>query len=229
MLAIQIGVLTVLSAVKFIDKGICLKSLKHGRSIISFLVGAAITLLFTQVLNDAYKEIHRLNDLLILILPATFYISMVFKNHIKNHKGFRAKREKSLYASILSFVSGTILGMIAYSTLDDSISGAIILLATLLVYELVSDLSIHIYHEKTFGKKNKIIKKILHSLSPFYGFAIGAFTNFGELAAVSLVIAFSGAFLYIILEEIFPHEGELNLSSFIIGMLTLMVVFLINL
>jgi hypothetical protein len=117
MLVVQLIVLSALSFVKYIDKDFCLQTLKNGRSIISFLVGAAITLLFTEVLNEAYKEIHRIHDGLILILPLTFYLSMVFKNHIKNHKGIRAKKEKSLYASILSFLSGIILGMIMLKVL----------------------------------------------------------------------------------------------------------------
>lgn len=229
MLVVQLIVLSTLSVVKYIDKDFCLQTLKHGRSIISFLVGAAITLLFTQVLNEAYKEIHKISDLLILILPFTFYLSMVFKNHIKNHSGFRAKKEKSLYASILSFVSGIILGMIVFSTVSESIVASGVLLSTLLIYELVSDLSIHIYHKKTFGKKHVRIKQVLLAASPFYGFAIGALTKFGQIFSVSLIIAFSGAFLYIILEEIFPREGELNMNNFLQGMVTLSALFLLNL
>lgn len=219
--------ISVITLIKYLEHDFCISSLKYGRQIVSFIVGASIVTIFAELLNDIYTEVHSTNNLLVLLLPLSFIILMFIEQHVHKHiKKSKKNKELSSLLKWISFFSGLVVGMIAINNPQPTLFKEIIFLLVIGSYDLIREISFHLVQEGGHGAH---FKRVLLSLSPFYGFALAFYLPIPEVLNVAILTVFGGALTYFMVREIvLPQEERIRPIFFSLGFLTMTAIFLVN-
>jgi hypothetical protein len=230
VLTLTIVGLVLLSILRYAKHHICISCMKRGKNIISFIVGATIVVIFTELLNDIYSEVHRFNDLLILLVPIAFTASMYVERHIDHHKDHHEKEmEMELLTKNLSFFSGLVGGLLITNMEHKSLLSLTVFLVVIFAYDIIRGVSYHIIYEKHEAKHKKFLaelKNIALAAAPLYGFALARTFPVPELLQIVLISIFGGFLLHILLKEVvLPHAKKSCPRSFAAGFILFLLIF----
>ncbi|MDA1061002.1 MAG: hypothetical protein O3B47_04370 [bacterium] len=230
ILLIVVIFLVILTVIKFFEDSFCLDATSAGRKIVSFLTGAAIVTVFLDLLDEIYLGIHAINDFVVLVLPVAFIVVFLLENHIYHHSKKKKYKEQRILIKSISFLAGTLVGLIAMSNFQENIFKEIIFMALIVSYDLMREVSLHLMHEDRPEKLSKIdyLLKILMSSSPFFGFFLAYYFDISDLVNIILLTIFGGAVIYVLMREIIPKEKDIYPIPFLTGVVFLMAIFFMN-
>lgn len=205
---------------RYFEEDICLACFKHGRKVVSFIIGAMISIIFLELLMDVYRNINSTNELLALFLPLGFIISFLIEKHIYSHPKRKNKKEElhKMYV-IVSSISAFFLGIIFATDLQSTMFKEILLLVTFCLFHIMGSMYVHHIDEKETSMRSKKIKRLLYGASPVYGLLLGLSLNLSEPINVALLAIFAGAMMHIIVDDIMTEEKKTNVGWFLAGTL----------
>ncbi len=216
----------LIGILKFSEDRFCLACLRHGRLLVSAVVGAASVSVFTQLLNDTYTTVHSSHPLTLLGLPAGFVATILLARHIHAHEDQQGQAELLLLLRGNAVASGVLIGIVATLTPVEEILQNVIFIIGLVAYDLLDDLSMHAFHrELSVGTASAWIARILAGLSPFIGWMLASFLPFSPNAHAVLLSLFAGVYLAILVREILPQDRSLAVSWFLFGTVAVTVLF----
>lgn len=209
-----------LSIFRYFEEDICLASFTYGRKIVSFIIGAMIPIIFLELLNDVYLQIHTTHDILALLLPFGFIASFLIERHIYSHpKRKNKKKELHKMYAIVSSISAFLLGIIFATNIQATLYQEILLLVTFCLFHIMSSIYVHHIDEKETNMHSSKLRRLIYAFSPVYGFAFALTIQLPQVISVSLFAIFSGALMHVIVDDIMTEEKETILSWFLIGAL----------
>lgn len=228
---ITIGIgIALMSIIKYFEDSFCLACRTNGRKIVSILIGAISVSIFVELLDDIYTGIHATQNLLVLFLPVGFIISLLIEKHINNHAKNRKLKELGIFAKMISFFSGLIIGILAFQIIQGTLVKEIFFLLMLVSYDMIRDLSMHVIHEeKQKATTTQKISRVFLSLSPVYGLLIAWSLPITPFYNVSLLALFGGAMIYIVAKEVLPKEKYIDSNGLLLGSSLTVLIYLFSL
>lgn len=210
--------LAFIGILKFSEDRFCLACLRHGRLLVSAVVGAASVSVFTQLLNDTYTAVHTSHPLTLVGLPAGFVATILLSRHIHAHEDRQREAEMLLLLRSNAIASGILIGIVTTLAPAANILQNLIFIIGLVAYDLLDDLSMHAFHrELSIGTASAWIGRLLAGLSPFIGWTAASFILFSPDAHAVLFSLFAGVYLAILVREILPQDRTLAVPWFLLG------------
>ncbi|OIO55449.1 hypothetical protein AUJ46_01350 [Candidatus Peregrinibacteria bacterium CG1_02_54_53] len=208
----------LIGILKFSEDRFCLACLRHGRLLVSAVVGVASVSVFTQLLNDTYTAVHTSHPLTLVGLPAGFVATILLARHIHAHEDAQGQSELLLLLRSNAIASGVLIGIVAALMSGTDALRNIIFIIGLVAYDLLDDLSMHAFHrELSVGTARTWIARLLAVLSPFIGWMLASFLPFSSDAHAVLLSLFAGVYLAILVREILPQDRALAVPWFLAG------------
>lgn len=209
-----------LSVFRYFEEDICLACFKHGRKVVSFIIGAMIPIIFLELLMDVYKEINATHEFFAFFLPLGFIISFFIEKHIYSHPKRKNKKEElhKMYV-IISSISAFFLGIIFATDIQSTMFKEILLLVTFCLFHIMGSMYIHHIDEKETSMRSKKVKKLIYGASPIYGFLVGRILNSHTIINLILLAIFAGAMMHLIIDDIMTEEKKTNVGWFLTGAL----------
>lgn len=209
-----------LSIFRYFEEDLCLACFKHGRKVVSFIIGAMISIIFLELLMDVYRNINSTNELLALFLPLGFVISFFIEKHIYSHPKRKNKKEElhKMYV-IVSSISAFFLGIIFASDIQSTMFKEILLLVTFCLFHIMGSMYVHHIDEKETSMRSKKNKRLLYGFSPVYGLLLGLSLNLPKTVNVALLALFAGTMMHVIVDDIMTEEKKTSAGWFLAGLL----------
>ena len=208
----------LIGILKFSEDRFCLACLRHGRLLVSAVVGVASVSVFTQLLNDTYTAVHTSHPLTLVGLPAGFVATILLARHIHAHEDAQGQSELLLLLRSNAIASGVLIGIVAALMSGTDALRNLIFIIGLVAYDLLDDISMHAFHrELSVGTARAWIARLLAGLSPFIGWMLTSFLPFSSDAHAVLLSLFAGVYLAILVREILPQDRALAVPWFLAG------------
>ena len=224
-----IAVLT-LSLLRYKTGSLCLACTKHGNKIMSFIIGAAIMLIFLHLLSVVYFEIGSLHPFLILLLPIGFCTFLFIEQHVQHHKRKDIQTEEARTVHlVLSAISRILVGFALIQNTQSSLVDGILLIFVFVLYDLIDTITLHsLHHRKEVVSMKHKLRRVLFSLAPVYGYVIGLLINIPRVIHFGIVAFLTGIILHAIFREIIPEEKRILPLYFSIGVLFFVGLFFLD-
>ncbi len=219
----------LIGVLKFFEDRFCLVCLRHGRLLVSAVVGAASVSVFTQLLNDTYTVVHNAHPLTLVGLPVGFVATILISRHIHAHEDRQGETEMILLLRSNAIASGILIGIVATLVPAADILQNTIFIIGLVAYDLLDDLSMHAFHPTLkSGAVSAWVARLLSGLSPFVGWTVASFIPLSPDAHAILFSLFAGVYLAILVREILPQDRSLASSWFLLGSGVVMALFVLG-
>lgn len=202
---------------------------RHGREVVSFIIGAMIPIIFLELLMDVYKEINTTDKLFTLFLPLGFVLSFLIERHIYREKKQKNKKQElhKMYV-IISFIWAFFLGVIFATDIQENLYMEILLLVTFCLFHIMGSIYVHHIDEKETNMHSQKLKRLTYGFAPVYGYLLASNFLLPHGMTIGLLAVFTGAMTHTIVDDIMAEERKTLLSWFLAGNILFTFLFAVN-